>query len=342
MSEEEKAVKQKKRKKLFLELLFVAVVVLLAYFMLRGSWESIWLELRHTSWQVIVSVLLCSVLYNCFDGIAVAKLVRRENPDFAYYKGILCSFYYSFFRVITFGGGTAAAGMYYVSRDKIPVTRSLGIFTLNYTIQRITVCLYFIISFFINYRAMHGYYASYTKTMILGVALAFVVAAVLILACTSERLHHVVFSAAGRWIHKKKYIDKLQKLKEKSALVREEARQILKNKKLLAQVLFLNVLKLSAWYLIPVLTFHETGDSQETALIMSVTAMVVALAGVIPAPGGIGAVEFVFTLFFTPVAGRVASASGMLIYRFSTYIFPCLLGLAVVIRTQLIKKKRKR
>ena len=74
--------------------------------------------------------------------------------------------------MVTFGSGTAPAGMYYVSRRGIPVSRSLGIFTINYTIQRITICLYFLFSFLSNYGAMNQYFGEYKNYMAAGVVLA--------------------------------------------------------------------------------------------------------------------------------------------------------------------------
>ena len=159
----------------------------------------------------------------------MTKLLRTCDKKFPWHEGILCSFYYSFFRVITFGSGTAPAGMYYVSRKSIPVSRSLGIFTISYTIQRIAVCLYFLLSFVSNYGSMDHYFGEYRRYM-------------------------------------------------------------------------------------------------------AATAMMTALSGVIPAPGGVGAVEFIFVLLFTPLTGKAAAASGMLIYRFATYILPFLLGAPIALK----------
>lgn len=59
---------------------------------------------------------------------------------------------------------------------------------------------------------------------------------------------------------------------------------------------------------------------------MLLTALIQMLAAVIPVPSGIGSVEYVFTLFFGVYAGSVSAVSAALMYRFATFLFPCIPG----------------
>lgn len=325
------------RKKTGINILFLTVVIIIAYFVLKDSWGSIWEELRKTSGKVLAGVAFFSILYNCFEGMAVTKLLKSCDKTFPWYQGILCSFYSAFFRVITFGSGSGVAGMYYVSRWGIPAERSLGIFTINYTMQRITICLYFVGSFLVHFSSMSNLYQDYAGYMILGVVLAVIVAAALIVVCICEPLHRFGFQLAKKYIRRESWLIKLKDLEENAEIVRTEATRLLKNKKLLLEVTFWNFCKLTSWYLIPAVVFRKL-HSSELSLLVAVIAMVTALAGVIPAPGGVGAVEFVFVLMFTPVVGEVLAASGMLIYRGATYILPFAIGAAVEIKILLMKK----
>lgn len=336
--EKEKARNRYFSKKSIWKLVFLVIVIVVIWFALKDSWGDIFKEISQTSLKVMAGVFALSILYNCFDGIAVAKFVRNYDPGFAWQEGILCSFYYSFFRVITFGSGTAAAGMYYVSRKGIPVSASLGIFTLNYTIQRIAICLYFIFGFLSHLGEMSRYYGRYQSYMVLGVVLAVLVVAALIVICTWAWLHEKVFLLARLAARKDTQRKKLDEWEEKAVLVRNEAGRLLSNKRLLLEVIILNFLKLSSWYLIPAVVFQMV-NSPKLSMLMSTAAMMTAMAGVIPAPGGVGAVEFVFVLLFTPQVGSTAAASGMLIYRFSTYILPFLFGAFVVLKTQIASKQ---
>ncbi len=317
--------------------IFLVFVIFIIYCAFKESWGNIWVELKDTSWKVCVGIILCSILYNCFDGVAVAKLIQSYEPKFPWYEGILCSFYYSFFRVVSFGSGTAPAGIYYVRGKGIPSTIGLGIFTINYTIQRIAVCLYFIFSFIYNYPLMNRYFMRYKASMIGGVLLAVLVIAVLITAAICGSLHGAVFNLMKKLVRSNRQMNKVMQWKEKAAIVREEAYRLLSNKGLLIEVLILNMLKLSAWFMIPGILFYEQGTFAFPFLV-GTASMMTALAGVIPAPGGVGALEFIFLTLYTPLVGAVAAASGMLLYRASTYILPFILGALVVIKNAKRKK----
>ena len=66
----------------------------------------------------------------------------------------------------------------------------------------------------------------------------------------------------------------------------------------------------------------------ENILLMAVAYM---LAGVIPAPSGIGALEFVFLLFFTGFVEAGAALPAILLFRFVTWILPFGVGGGVLI-----------
>mgnify|MGYP006949003448 FL=1 len=50
------------------------------------------------------------------------------------------------------------------------------------------------------------------------------------------------------------------------------------------------------------------------------------LAGVIPAPSGIGSLEFVFLLFFNCFAGEMYTVPAILVFRFTTWLVPFIIG----------------
>lgn len=319
---------------------FLILVIFIAYMVLKDSWFDIWDELKETSYPVIAGVFLCSILYNCFDGAALVKLLRSYDNKFPWHEGVLCSLYYSFFRVVTFGSGTAAAGMYYIRKRGIPVSRSLGVFTLNYVVQRVAVCLYFVFTFLGNYKVMNRYFSHYRVFMIFGVLLAVLIVTALIMVCICEPLHNWLLSQSEKTMKKEKQKKKIEEWRKNAVIIRCEANRLLKNKKLLLEILMLNVLKLSAWFLIPAIIFHRM-NFLNLSLLVGTTSMMMALAGVIPAPGGVGAVEFVFVLLFTPLTGNVEAASGMLIYRFSTYVFPFMLGSFAALRNSRLFKEKE-
>ena len=67
-------------------------------------------------------------------------------------------------------------------------------------------------------------------------------------------------------------------------------------------------------------------------------AVVYMLAGVIPAPSGIGSLEFVFWLFFSPSVGGQAAISAILVFRFATWFMPFVMGAVLVTARELFPR----
>ena len=98
--------------------------------------------------------------------------------------------------------------------------------------------------------------------------------------------------------------------------------------------------KVSFWYAVPWL-FLAGKIPLSLPEIMLLTALIQMLAAVIPVPSGIGSVEYVFTLFFGVYAGSVSAVSAALMYRFATFLFPCIPGGVLAFRHYRWNKKRK-
>ena len=88
--------------------------------------------------------------------------------------------------------------------------------------------------------------------------------------------------------------------------------------------------KLVLFYAIPVFLFQKNLPLcnvlprwEECIFLMAVVYM---LSGVIPAPSGVGSLEFVFLLFFSRFAGTQIAVPAILVFRFVTWIFPFAVG----------------
>lgn len=115
---------------------------------------------------------------------------------------------------------------------------------------------------------------------------------------------------------------------------------MLHDKKALLIVCLLDAVKLSCWYMVPWLLFAGT-TSLSLPDTMLLTALIQTLAAVIPCPSGIGAVEYVFSLFFGTYVSGVSAVSASLVYRFATFLFPCIPGAALAWRHFRWNKKRR-
>ena len=185
---------------------------------------------------------------------------------------------------------------------------------------------------------MCGHFGGYTWLLLAGDAITMVITLALILFCCSTKFHQLIFAMLDFFNKKGKYDALEHQLREQCADLETASKYLLHKKKMVAGVVGLNLLKLCFWYGMPYLLF--AGDKNINLVeTMAITALSVMLAAVIPAPAGIGSTEFVFTGLFAGIVGTGIAGSASLLYRFATFVFPFLIGVAVVI-TRKIRERR--
>lgn len=317
--------KKKIDKKLIARIVFFIAIICVGLYVIRESWDEIWQQLKVTPLSVILGVTVLGFIYYLFEAASITCLIKKTGEAFSYKKGLGAAFYMGFFRVVTFGSGTAAGGMYYVKQKGVPFSKSLGVFTISYLFQRIVVVCYFVIAYFLNFSSVKKIFLSYEKQMIAGILIALLIAAGLLLFCVSKHLHQVLFSILRKIVKKENLQLKITEVESKAELLRESSVEILKDRKIWIKLFITNTGKLTAWYLIPCVIFGFS-SLKDISMVVSITSIMYALAGVVPVPGGVGAIEFLFTLFFTPLVGHIKAVSGAIIFRVATYFIPAIGG----------------
>jgi len=317
--------KKKIDKKLIARIAFFIAIICVGLYVVRESWGEIWQQIKVTPLSVILGITVLGFIYYLFEAASITCLIKKTGEDFSYKKGLGAAFYMGFFRVVTFGSGTAAGGMYYVKQKGVPFSKSLGVFTISYLFQRIVVVCYFVTAYFLNFASVRKIFLSYEKQMIVGILVALLIATGLLLFCVSEHVHQFLFSILRKIIKKESLRLKIIEVETKAELLRESSTEILKDKKIWIKLFITNTGKLTAWYLIPCVIFGFS-SLQEINMVVWITSIMYALAGVVPVPGGVGAIEFLFTLFFTPLVGNIKAVSGAIIFRVATYFIPAIWG----------------
>lgn len=320
--------KKKFDKKLIFRIAFFIAIVGIGFYVIHESWGEIWQQLKVTKLSVIIGITVLGFIYYLFEAAAITCLVKKTAEKFTYKKGLGTAFYMGFFRVVTFGSGTAAGGMYYAKQKGVPFTKSLGVFTISYLFQRIVVVCYFVVAYVLNFSSVRKIFLSYEKQMLLGIFIALLIATGLLLFCISDNIHKIIFFVLRKIVRKKNMQMKITELEVKAEILRSSSVEILKDKKIWLKLFIINTGKLTALYLMPCVIYGFYAP-KEISMIVCVTSIMYALAGVIPVPGGVGAIEFLFTLFFTPLVGHIRAVSGAIVFRVAAYFIPALWGFFV-------------
>lgn len=282
-------------------------------------------------------VALSSVFFNIVEGLGYYVMGKCYNKDFKIHQGIGCSYYCAFFKLSTFGSGTAASGVYYLNGYKVPPVKSFGMITINYIIQKVAVVLVCIILFISHFNIMQDKYGEYFKFIIMGVGITIIFAVGLLLVILWEKFHHFLIFLADKVFKKAEIRELIQNANAQLASLRKESKNMLKDKGMILKLLVVNMVKFLGWYMIPCIVIGYTNIS-DIFLGISISALASALVGVIPAPGAAGSTEAMFYALFSVMVAKGQAIAVMLMYRCFSYIFPFIIGAVFILIRKTINR----
>lgn len=332
----------KKNSKQLLKWVFVIALVAAIIYTFRDAAGPIIRELQQTALWIIIAICGAGVLYHLVEGWINYSFARQYNPAFTYWMGVESAFYCSFYRVATLGSGAGIAAVVYFGEKGIPPFKATGMYMVEYVIHKLTIALFSVIFFFASFDYMKKNFAEYFPLLGIGCVLTALIAGGLLLFCCSKRFHRFLIWLLGRVNRRGKLDEKLAMLKEQCAIMEDAAGELMTKGSLILSIVLKNMLKFACCYGIPFIIMYQ--DYGLTLLqSWAITSVSFMLAAVLPSPAGIGSSEFVFTAMFAAVVGTAEAGSAALLYRFATFVFPFLIGAAVVLfRKRVAKQRAKR
>lgn len=320
------------RQKTLIKWLFVAVLVGLIVYVFRDMAGPIAKQLAKTSGKVIALVLGATLLYGLIESTITYVLMRQTENNLTFVDAILMTYFVSFYRVSTLGSGTIVAATLFLSHCGIKGSRGLGLYSIDYAIHKMTICIMAVVLFLTNKSYMMGVFGDYSGYVILGVIATVIITLAIVLFACWPAFHRFLIWLLGKAnrLFKGRFTELLGKLSEQCAMMEEASQLILKTPLVVLKIFILDIFKFSCWFAIPYIVCHSLLDINVVTSI-GITAMSVMLAAVIPMPGGIGSSELVMTAVYSGLVGSAAAGAMALLYRFATFMFPFILGAFVAI-----------
>lgn len=317
-------------------MLFVGAIV----YTFRDTAGPIMNQLAKTTPSVLIGICAMTVGYHLVEGLITTRLAREYNPNFSYRKGVGNAFFCSFYRVATLGSGAGVAGVVYLGENGVEHSIGFGLYMLQYAFHKISIALFSVTFFCVSWNYMYAHFNGYMWLLMAGYVVTIVITLILILLCCSTAFHKVLFRFLN-WLDCKlnrRFDVQIASLRGECQMLERASKHIIKKKSLVVEIILLSTVRNAFWYGIPYLIF--AGHTEITLVqTMAVTSLSVMLAAVIPAPGGIGSTELVFTSLFAGIVGTGLAGSAALLYRFATFIFPFILGLFLVIARRIQGRK---
>lgn len=304
------------------------ILLLLGIILLRFRtyiWEG-FREIARIPMPEKAGLFLASVGYMLAEGRIIQQLSKTFHIHMKWKNGVGCAFYCSFVKLATFGSGGGAAEIYYLNREGMKPAHALDVSLLQYVCQRTAATAAGAISLLLLYPEVKASMGDYGKYFVLGVGVAVVVIAAILLVLLSRKVADLVFLLLD-WIGKKKesWKGKTEEWKKQVLSGQEGVRTLLRKKGKLAEAVVLNFVKYFCWFSIPYILYKDSGA---LCLASSVGMMAIAtvLASVIPAPGGYGSLEFMQIILFEPILGNTRTVSLAILYRAAVTFLPAMLG----------------
>lgn len=297
-------------------------------------------QLLKTAPSVIIGICMMTIGYHLLEGRITMKLAREYNPGFSYRAGVGNAFFCSFYRVATLGSGAGVAGVIYLGENGVEHSIGFGLYMIQYALHKISIALFSVIFFCVSWDYMYTHFSSYMWLLMAGYGVTIIITLILILLCCSTAFHKVLFQFLD-WLDGKlnRRLDvQIASLRGECRMLERASKHIIRKKRLVAETILLCMVRNAFWYGMPYLIF--AGHTEITLVqTMAVTSLAVMLAAVVPAPGGIGSTELVFTSLFAGIAGTGFAGSTALLYRFATFIFPFIIGLFIVVGRRIQGRK---
>ena len=315
------------RQKTLIKWLCVLVLVGLIIYVFRDMAGPITSQLVKTSPVVVAAILGATLLYGVIESCITFILMRQVENNMTFFDANIMTYFVAFYRVSTLGSGTIVASTLFMKHCRIQPSKALGLYSIDYAIHKMTICVMAVALFLANREYMLGVFGKYSSYVVLGVIATILITMAIVLFACWPPFHRFL-----RWLIEKadalfkgRFAKQIDSLSGQTAMMEDATRVVLKKPWLIVVVMLLDICKFACWFAIPYIVCHNLCDMNIVTSI-GITAMSVMLAAVIPMPGGIGSSELVMTAIYSGLVGPAAAGAMALLYRFATFMFPFIIG----------------
>lgn len=327
-------------KKTALKWLILLGLLIMALCFYRDSLQEILEGIKELSAVQISVSLLLSLGFFLTEGFIIYCMVHPFTDSYRWIKGIRTVYLCEFYRIPTLGSGSGFAEIYYLQKDGVAYPTGTGITMLQFVLKKISVMLLGLTGFLYllkqdaTAQILHKYRGAITAGCFITIVIVIVLLSLTLSYTVKNWLLFILNKASLKF---PAYHEKTETWKENLELLNHTGRSLLTHRTRFLAAILLSLGKLLLIYLIPayILIGQCSLSVTEMVMLMSVSYM---LAGVIPAPSGIGSLEFVFLLFFSCFAGDAVIVPAILVFRFATWIVPFFIGCIFFLTDKFMRK----
>lgn len=273
----------------------------------------------------IVTAVFVHLMNIALDMTVIYLFVKQTTPDMTIYKALIASMTGQFFCAVTpSASGGQPMQILTMSRMGIKPSNSTSALIQKFLVWQFTMAGYCIIAVIARFSffSQHLNPAMWVFS-IAGFAAQVIMIVILLLASfckpLTTKVVNGVLTLAGK-LHIVHDVDEKKKsVEETLSSFHESNKELNKNKELLVKIYVITAIQMTAYFLVPYCIAMSFGIDCDVFDMLCAQAYVNMVSSLVPLPGGSGAAEYCFSVFFGAYFTAETIKSAILIWRTITY-----------------------
>lgn len=317
----------------FRSIIILLITIFLFWYILKDNFvKSIDLIASSNKWLILLSILTY-IVYFIIEAYLLKILIDKSCKKYPFKKVIELNMMTKFFNGITpFSLGGQPLQVYELSKNKVPVTKSILVIVENFIILQITMSIMIILSLIFGYIfELRPNNFLYILTLI-GALITIVSFVITILICVKIEFASKIGKNMINLLNKFNIIkDKettLNKWNSKCIEYQNGFKNLIKDRKFIIKCVCVNFIYMTVFFMIPFFTLKALNVSFSINMFYAIilSCFVYISASFIPIPGSSISTEYSFIHYFSLIVCETIVIPGVLLYRVITYYLPCIVG----------------
>lgn len=337
-----------KNKKVSILVLIIALSLVL-YFTLKDDFSGITYNLSKVNILFFVIAILVFIISLLLKSVSLNLFLKDYKKDYGLLKSFKLILISQFLNGVTpFQTGGQPFEIYILRKDGIRISDSTSAILKDFISYQISLILVGLFAIIINHDLNFIEYNKLINLLLIFGFLINVLVLVFIILIVNAKLVVIkltkkLFGFFGRFKVMNKVILLEDNVLKGLDNFYSAGNDIKKDKVKLFKAILCNITSLLLLYIIPFVVYVSLNAKNITLLnsIVSVS-FVMIIGNFIPIPGATGGVEYSFLQFFGTFVKNPVLSSGMLLWRFITYILGMIIGFIALILDKRILNKKER
>lgn len=326
--------KKKNTKSIIVILLITAIVL---YFVMKDDFQDIVDNLLSANkWLILVGFIFI-VGYWLFRALALYIVVKRYKKNIKYSKMLHQILITQFFNGITpFATGGEPMQVYMLNKSGVKVAQATNIIVQEFIMYQAALVLVGLIALILNFAFnICDVNPVIFNLILIGFLINIGVGVISLFISFSKKFSKFIVNLGIKIGVKLRLIKDKEKTSkiwnEKVEEYNESGTMLKENKKLFFTCVFVNLIALIIFYMIPFFVFLSMGQNVGIMEVIVLSSFILLVGNFVPLPGGSGGIEGAFLEFFKTIIPFVDTReailkSALIIWRVITYYFGIVIG----------------